>query len=93
MYHEITKDLTSNSSCFSTNMKKLFPRWVPRLLIVLQKRDRVRCSTEFCNIHVDIQETRLRSVTVDETWMRYYSLETEEQFKKWVVSSGKSESK
>ncbi|XP_014471304.1 PREDICTED: uncharacterized protein LOC106742650 [Dinoponera quadriceps] len=49
-------------------MKKLSARWVPRLLTVDQKRNRVRCSKDSLQLFQrNPQDFRRHSVTVDET--------------------------
>jgi histone-lysine N-methyltransferase SETMAR len=69
------------------NMRKLSARWVPQLLTVDQKRDRVRCSRDNLQLFQrNPQDFRHRFVTVDETWMHHYTPETKEQSKQWVPS-------
>ncbi|XP_026828418.1 histone-lysine N-methyltransferase SETMAR-like [Ooceraea biroi] len=59
-------------------MKKLFARWVPRLLTVDQKRN--------CLFQRNPRDFRRRFVIVDETWIHHYTPETKEQSKQWVAS-------
>ncbi|XP_012057343.1 PREDICTED: histone-lysine N-methyltransferase SETMAR-like [Atta cephalotes] len=59
------------------DMKKLSARWVPRLLTVDHKRD---------------HEFLRRFITVDETWIHYFTPETKEQSKQWT-SPGETVSK
>ena len=68
-------------------MKKLSARWVPRLLTVDHKRNRVRCSKDGLQLfQQNPQDFRCRFVTVDETWIHHYTPETKEQSKQWIVS-------
>ncbi|XP_025155966.1 histone-lysine N-methyltransferase SETMAR-like [Harpegnathos saltator] len=81
------------------DMKKLFSRWVPRLLTVDQKLNRVRCSKDGLQLfQQNPQDFRRRFVIVDTTWIHYYSPETKERIAgaesvskqaKTVFSSGK----
>lgn len=66
-------------------MKKLSARWVPRLLTVDQKRTRVTIS-KLCldKFKCNSSEFLRRYVTVDETWIHYYTPETKEQSKQWT---------
>ena len=68
-------------------MKKLSARWVPRLLTVDHKRNRVRCSKDCLQLFQrNPQDFRCRFVTVDETWIHHYTPETKEQSKQWIAS-------
>lgn len=70
------------------NMRKLFTRWVPRLLTVDQKRNRVRCSKDNLELfQLNPQDFKRRFVTVDETWIHHYTPEKES---KEGVASGES---
>jgi hypothetical protein len=56
------------------NKRKLSARWVPRLLTVDQKQNRVRCSKDNLQLFErNPLDFRCRFVTVDETWMHHYT--------------------
>lgn len=67
------------------HMKKLTARWVPRLLTPDQKRNRVQTS-QLCldMFNKNPNEFFRRFVTVDETWVHFYTPETKEQSKQWI---------
>src|ERR1700712_1634247 len=66
-------------------MKKLSARWVPRLLTVDQKRNRVTTSKDCLDMFKrNPKEFLRRFVTVDETWIHHYTPETKEQSKQWT---------
>ncbi|QQP58373.1 Putative mariner transposase [Caligus rogercresseyi] len=75
-------------------MKKLSARWVPRLLTIDHKRNRVTTSMECLALfNRNKDEFFRRFVTVDETWIHYYTPETKQQSKqrpKWVYQPTKS---
>jgi len=68
-------------------MKKLSARWVPRLLTVDQKQQRVDDSTAGLAL---LQRNRAdffrRFVTMDETWVHYYTPEANRQSAEWLKS-------
>lgn len=66
-------------------MRKLSARWVPRLLTVDNKRNRVTTSKE-CLALLKRNPTDFfrRFVTVDETWIHHYTPETKQQSKQWT---------
>lgn len=66
-------------------MKKLCARWVPRLLTVDNKQNRVTASKE-CLQLLNHNKTEFfrRFITCDETWVHYYTPETKVQSKEWV---------
>lgn len=66
-------------------MRKLSARWVPRLLTVEQKRNRMTTS-EHClaMFKRNPKEFLRRFVTVDETWIHHYTPEMKEQSKQWI---------
>jgi histone-lysine N-methyltransferase SETMAR len=69
------------------NMRKLSARWVPRLLTVDQKQNRVRCSKDNLQLFQwNPQDFRRRFITVDKTWIHHYTPETKKQSKQWVPS-------
>lgn len=65
------------------NMKKLFARWVPRLLNANQIRTRIKNSEEFLASSNVIQGnfSVFRYVTVDQTWIHHYAPETKKTIK------------
>lgn len=67
-------------------MKKLAAKWVPRFLTVDQKQHRVddceRCLELFQR---DPKDFLLRFITVDETWIHYYTPESNKQSKQWLA--------
>lgn len=68
------------------DMTKLSARWVPRLLTADQKRIRVNCSKEGLQLlEKNPEDFWRRFITVDETWIHYYTPETKEQSKQWVA--------
>lgn len=67
------------------DMKKLFARWVPRLLIIDNKHTRVSTSKECLAMLKRNRNDFWRwFITVDETWIHYSIPETKEQSKQWV---------
>jgi histone-lysine N-methyltransferase SETMAR len=75
VHHILTEEL---------GMSKVSARWVPRLLSPEQKR--VRAVTSKTNLALykrNKQEFLRRFVTMDETWVHYYTPETKEQSKQW----------
>ena len=67
------------------DMRKLSARWVPRLLTIDHKRERVTISKEcLAMFNRNPNEFLRRFVTVDETWIHHNTPETKEQSKQWV---------
>ncbi|GBP54687.1 Histone-lysine N-methyltransferase SETMAR [Eumeta japonica] len=65
--------------------RKLSARWVPRLLTLDHKRNRVTTSKEcLAMFSRNPDEFLRRFVTVDETWIHHNTPETKEQSKQWV---------
>ena len=65
-------------------MRKLTARWVPRLLIDSQKRNRVMACRKLQQICEELGETFwTRIITTDETWLPFYMPESKEQSKQW----------
>ena len=63
-------------------MKKLSARWVPRLLTSDQKRMRMQASQECLDrFKKNPNDFIRRFVTVDETWVHYFTLKTKQQSK------------
>jgi len=67
------------------DMKKLFARWVPRLLTADQKRTRTKiseqCLERFKKNATDFER---RFITMDETWIYHYIPESKQQSKQWT---------
>ena len=78
--HEWAEDL---------GIRKLTSKWVPRFLTIDWKRQRVR-DWKSCLDHFNryLSNFLRRLVTIDETWINYYTPESKEQAKKWVGPSG-----
>ena len=71
-------------------MRKLSARWVPRLLTVDHKRNRVTTSQEgLALFNRNMEDFLRRFVTVDETWIHHNTPETKQQSRQWV-SKGES---
>ncbi|XP_012060732.1 PREDICTED: uncharacterized protein LOC105623969 [Atta cephalotes] len=69
-------------------MKKLSAKWMPRLLTVKQKRNRMKTSKHCLDMFKRNPEKFLRRfVTIDETWIHRYTPEMKEQSKQWTKSS------
>ena len=70
-------------------MRKLTAKWVPCLLIIDQKRYRVRDSKSYLDLFkcnpIDFSR---RIVTIDETWIHHFTPESKQQAKQWVGPSG-----
>ena len=63
-------------------MKKLSTRWVLRLFIVDHKRDHVTISKQCLEMFQCNPDKFLRRfITMDETWIHYFTPETKEQLK------------
>ena len=60
-------------------MKKLSARWVPRLLTV--NHNRVTISKQCLEMFQRNPDKFLRFITVNETWIHYFTSETKEQSK------------
>ncbi|KAG5307266.1 SETMR methyltransferase, partial [Acromyrmex insinuator] len=81
------------------DIKQLSARWVPRLLTVDHKRDRVTISKQCLEMFQRNPDEFLRRfITVDETWIHYFTPEMKKQWtspnepapKKTVKSVGKA---
>ena len=60
----------------SLEMRKLFPKWVPRLLTPNQKKQRAEDSERCLKLlKRDKKDFLHRYVTMDETWIHYYTSE------------------
>lgn len=66
-------------------MKKLCARWVPRFLTIDQKQERVDASKRSLEMFQRNKKEFLRRfITVDETWIHYYTPESKENAKEWL---------
>ena len=66
-------------------MRKLCARWVPRLLTIDQKCIRVAISKpNLAFFNHNPKEFLRRVVTMNETWIHHYTLESREGSKQWV---------
>ena len=67
------------------DMRKLCARWVPRLLTIEQKQ---RCEDvlieSLAMFHSNKAYFLRRFITMDETWVHYFTSKTEGQSKQWV---------
>ncbi|GFS02603.1 transposase [Elysia marginata] len=71
------------------NMIKVFARWIPHLLTVDQKRERVRCATELLNMFEHHGPKRLcHIVTGDETWFSFFIIPPKRLNRMWVDGQG-----
>lgn len=76
------------------DMKKLSARWVPRLLTLDHKRNRVTTSKDcLAMFSRNPNEFLRRFITVDETWIHHNTPETKEQSKQWVSRSERAPKK
>jgi len=67
-------------------MRKLSARWVPRLLTPDNKRNRENTSEQCLTLFKRNPKEFLRHfVTVDETWIHWYTPETKEQPNQWTL--------
>lgn len=66
-------------------MKKLSARWVPRLLTIDQKQQRIHDSEHgLALFQRNPTEFLRRFVTIDETWIHYYTPESNRQTAQWL---------
>lgn len=66
------------------HMNKVSARWVPRMLTIVQKNDRVVISQELLDSAKGNPDRFFdRLVTMDESWVHHYDPETKEQSKEW----------
>ena len=67
------------------SMRKLSARWVPRLLNPNNKRNRETTSEQYSTLFKRHPKEFLRRfVTVDETWIHWFTPVTMEQSKQWT---------
>lgn len=61
------------------DMRKLSAKWVPRLLTLEQKQNRGTTSEQCLELMQQRNDFWRCFITMDETWLRYYTLETKRQ--------------
>ena len=67
------------------NMRKLLAHWVPRRLTDVQKQQRVALSHQFLELlKKDPKDFWRRFVTVDETWVHFYTPEQRSASREWT---------
>ncbi|KAG5336199.1 SETMR methyltransferase, partial [Acromyrmex heyeri] len=74
------------------DIEKLSAKWVPRLLTVDHKHDRVTISKQCLETfqpECNPDEFLRRFITVDETWIHYFTPKTKEQSKQWSAPKAK----
>lgn len=65
-------------------MNKVSSRWVPRLLTVDQKRERVKLSVQNLELfEADPEGFAARFITMDETWVHHFEPEYKQQSMQW----------
>ncbi|KAG5311596.1 SETMR methyltransferase, partial [Acromyrmex insinuator] len=70
------------------HMKKLSCRWVPRMLTPDQKHERESTSKEYLDLLMrNRADFWRRLVTVDETWIHYYTPENRMSARQWTLNS------
>ena len=70
-------------------MRKLSSKWVPHLLTVDQKQQRVDNPERFLKpFRRNKKGFFMRYVTMDETWIQHYTPETNRQLAEWTTKSG-----
>ena len=81
----ISKDRVGHILHDILGMRKLSARWVPRLLTPDNKRNRETISEQCLTLFKrNLEEFLRRFVTVDETWIYWYTPETKQQSKQWI---------
>ena len=66
------------------DVKKVFSKWVPRLLIMEQKQQRVDDSESCLSLFTRNKQDFLRRyVTMDETWIHHFTPESKRQSAEW----------
>ncbi|XP_055615357.1 uncharacterized protein LOC129761649 [Toxorhynchites rutilus septentrionalis] len=76
----ISKDRVGHTLHEILGMRKLLPRWVPRLVTSVNKRNRETTSEQCLTLFKRNPKKFLRRfVTIDETWIHWYTPETKEQ--------------
>ncbi|GBP06279.1 hypothetical protein EVAR_3612_1 [Eumeta japonica] len=73
------------------NMRKISARWIPKMLTPFDKQRRLQTSKDFLELVGDnIDEICDRIVTVDETWVRQYDLESKQESMQWTKKRRKA---
>ena len=73
---------TSKSTVFKVvhknlSMKKLYPKWVPRLLTMEQKQQRIHDSERYLKLFTHNEKDFLRRyITMNETWIHHFTPES-----------------
>lgn len=71
-------------------MSKVSARWVPKMLTPFDKQRRVECCQSFLDLVKDKEEeTILRIVTCDETWIRQWDPESKQESMQWKFKGEK----
>ena len=71
----------------SMRMRKLFSKWVPHLLTLDQKQQRLEDSERCLELFKQGKKDLLRRyVTMDETWIHRYTPETKKSSAKWTAA-------
>ena len=68
-------------------MKNLSARWVPRLLTIHYKRNRVTSIECLVLFNRNKDEFLRRFVTLNETWIHHNTPDSKQQSKQWVLPS------
>jgi Transposase. len=81
----ISKDHVGHILHEILGMRKLLARWVPRLLTPDNKHNCETTSDQCLTLlKHNLKEYLRRFVTIDETWIHWYTPETKEQSKQWT---------
>ena len=84
---KISKDRVSFILHEHLTKRKLCSKWVPRLLTVDQKRDRVDDSEQcFAMFKRNKPELLRRHVTMDETWIHHFTPESKRSSSEWTAA-------
>lgn len=90
----ISKERVENILHKHLHMRKLSARWVPRLLTIDQKRNRVTTSVECLEmLRRNPDDFLRRYITVDETWIHHYTPESKIQSRQWVEAGSSAPTK
>jgi len=81
----MSKDCVGHMLHEMLGMRKLSARWVPRWLTPANKRNRETTSEQCLTLFKrNPKEFLRRFVTIDETWIHWYTPENKEQSKQWT---------
>ena len=78
---DISIERIQNILHVNLDMRKLSARWMPRVLTVEQKRNRMTTSEHLDMFKRNLKEFLRHFVTVDETWIHHNTPEMKEQSK------------